>query len=185
LKKASTKRLYRLPTLERLVLDTDVNARVERYLSNLGFDVVFALRTGVDIRDDAAIVRWAKKNRRILVAHDKWADRKTKTRVFNAIIKYGGQAIQVRGGPSQHELSTVGRIIANREKWLSFFQDNDGICELSTEGCKTRTRAYITRQIRGVLKGFESGDRKVTSRKSRTGIKKPIPTEQLHFPEHP
>lgn len=172
-----------LPRLERLVLDADVNARVLRYLSAIGFDVVLASGTGINVRDDTGIVRWARRNRRILVAHDRWKDRKTKFKVFNEIHRNGGKAIQVRGGPQQHELSTVGKIIANRQKWLLFFKDNDGICEVSEQGCKSRSREYIVRQIRGVLRGFESQlPPKVTRRSRRRPISRPSPIEQQRLP---
>ena len=66
-----------LPRLERLVLDNDVNRQVQDYLKAVGFDVTLITQADVDVRDDVAILSWARSEGRFLLCHDKHRDRET------------------------------------------------------------------------------------------------------------
>ena len=117
----------RLPKLERLLLDTDVNVELEPLLEAVGFRTEFALRVEVDIRKDTAILRWARRHRRILVCHDKHKDRETQLELFPEIYRNGGKVIRIGGGPGQDIYTSPGKILLHRQKWLKWFQTNDGI----------------------------------------------------------
>lgn len=150
MKQAST-RHSKFKKLERLLLDTDVNANLIRYLRVVGFNVLFARKVKVNVRDDAAIVRWARRHKRILVCHDKYQNREHKIRVFNEIYKHGGHVIQVAGGSDQDILTSLGKILVNREEWTRFFAANDGVALLHRGGMKPMPRAYLIRQLQGIL----------------------------------
>ncbi len=152
MKKVSTKH-SKLPKLERLLLDTDVNANIIRYLRAIRFDVLFAVKVKVNTRDDGAIVEWARKHNRILVCHDKYKNREHKIRVFQEIYEHGGQVIQIAGGSDQNILTSLGKILANREEWVEFFKENDGVALLHRGGMKPMPRAYLIRQLQGILGG--------------------------------
>ena len=167
-----------MPKLERLLLDTDVNANIIRYLRAIRFDVLFAVKVKVDIRDDGAIVEWSRKHNRILVTHDKYKNRGHKIRVFQEIYEHGGHVIQIAGGPDQDVFTSLGKIIVNREEWVKFFNDNDGVAFLRKDGMKPMPRGYLIRQLQGTLGDDESviGDIPLKSpRRRKQRIPKTIP----------
>jgi len=152
LKEASRRRLpKRLPRLERLLVDADVNPNLTQYLRAVGFNVLFATKVKVNYRDDVAVVKWARRHNRIVVAHDKYRDKRTKIRVCQEVYEHGGRVIQIAGGPQQHPLTSVGKILTHRDDWVKFFQDNDGMVLVHQTGMTPKPRAYLFRQIQGQL----------------------------------
>lgn len=143
--------LQPLPRLERLLLDTDVNPNLARYLRAVGFNVLFAAKVKVNYRDDTKIIKWARNHSRIVVTHDKYKDRATKIRVCQEIYENGGQVIQVGRGQSQAPLASLGKILAHREDWVKFFQENDGMVLVHQTGMTLMPRAYLIRQIQSQL----------------------------------
>ena len=140
-----------LPRLERLLLDGDVNAYLERYLTTIGFDVLFATGVDVDIQDDTAVLKWARRHRRIMVCHDKFRDGQTRLRLFREVHDNGGQIIRIGGKPDQNPLTSLGKIIVHRQDWLDFFADNDGMVIVHMTGMKRMPRGYLLRQIQNVM----------------------------------
>ena len=143
--------LQPLPRLERLLIDTDVNPHLARYLRAVGFNVLFAAKVKVDYRDDIAIIKWARSHSRIVVTHDRYRDRATKIRACQEIYENGGQVIQVSRGQSQTPLTSLGKILAHREDWVKFFQENDGMVLVHQTGMTPMPRAYLIRQIQSQL----------------------------------
>lgn len=141
-----------LPELEHLLIDTDVKATISQYLEAVGFNVVFAGKVKVNYHDDCAIIKWARKHKRILVCHDRYKDNSTKIRVCHEIYKHGGHVIQISGSPAQHVLTSVGKVLLHREKWLEFFSNNDGIVLLKQGEMKPMPRSYLIQQIQGIFK---------------------------------
>lgn len=114
------------PELERVALDADVNGDVGDYLQAVGFDVVRANQSDVDVRSDLAVMRWARRENRFLLCHDKHRDRDTFLSLFREILERGGQIIRIGGTPSQHPLTSTGLILAHRYRWLPFFAEHSG-----------------------------------------------------------
>ncbi|MBI4294947.1 MAG: DUF5615 family PIN-like protein [Chloroflexi bacterium] len=148
MKEVSTKHSQKsLPRLERLLVDTDVKATIVPYLRAVGFRVLLATKVDVDVRQDVAVIRWAKQHNRIVVTHDKYKDRKTKIKVCQEIYEHGGHAIQIGGDGNQHPLTSLAKILLYRKDWLKFFQDNDGMVLVHQTGMKKFPRVYLIRQI--------------------------------------
>ena len=177
--RALTKPLPRqLPKLERLVLDTDVNAHLRGYLEAVGFDVLFALHVDVDIHDDTAIVIWARRHRRLFVTHDKFSDRQTRIKLHLEVYENGGQAIRIGGGPEQHPLTSLGKILVHRHKWVEFFKENDGIALVHETGLKLMPREYLYHQIQSRMIDSSIALRSQRRRKRAPRAPREPPSEQ-------
>jgi hypothetical protein len=78
-------------------------------------------------------VRWAKRNRYILVCHDGYKERFTRQDLYPELHNRGGQVIRVTTpkGRKQDPLTVVGKIIASRLEpsggWRTFFDEYQGI----------------------------------------------------------
>ena len=152
MRKASTKKRQFPPKLERLLLDADVNAYLGRYLESIGFDVLFAPKVTVNIRDDTAVLKWARRRRRILVCHDRFKDGQTRTKLFFEIFQNGGRVIRIGGGPQQSIQSSLGKILVQRRHWLDFFAEHEhGMVVVHEQGMRKLTREDLYRQLQGVL----------------------------------
>ncbi len=117
-----------LPRLERLLIDVDVRATALDYFRAVGFDAQLATRTQANIQSDRSLVAFARKYHRILVCHDKHKrPERHKLEVRKEIYQYGGQVIQISGDCEESEITSLGKVLANRHKWLDFFKANDGI----------------------------------------------------------
>ena len=178
---ASTGRRGFPPRLERLILDADVNALLVPYLEAVGFDVLFAPRIPeVNIHDDTAIVKWARRHHRFFVCHDKFNDKQTRLKLYFEVFENGGQIIQIHGGPQQHPIASLGKILVNREKWLGFFREyEDGIVRLSTHDARYYPPDKLHREIqRLVVDPIGALDRPRKARKRRFG---PVPPDQYRL----
>jgi len=113
--------------------------------------VLFAAKVKVDYRDDIAIIKWARSHGRIVVTHDRYKDRATKIRACQEIYENGGKVIQVSRGQNQAPLTSLGKILAHREDWVKFFQENDGMVLVYQTGMRLMPRAYLIRQIQSQL----------------------------------
>lgn len=88
--------------------------------------MLFAFRVGVDIHDDTAILRWARRHQCILVCHDKHRDSKTRLELFPEVYRNGGQILRIAGRPDQDPLVSVGKVLVHIEEWREFFAHSDG-----------------------------------------------------------
>ena len=176
--------MARLPRLERLLLDGDVSALVRPYLEAVGFDVLFATQVEVDIQDDTDILRWARRRRRIMVCHDKHRDRQTKYRLFREVYEHGGRIIRIGGGSDQPALTSAGKVIVYRDKWVEFFQENDGMVLVHETGMRKFGRSYFLRQYRKVLIDPTEALKATSRRRRQSSPRRPrqIPPEQQHLP---
>ncbi len=113
--------------------------------------MLFAGKVQVDYRNDIAIIKWARSHGRIVVTHDRYRDRATKIRACQEIYENGGQVIQVSRGQNQTPLTSLGKILAHREDWVKFFQENDGMVLVHQTGMTPMPREYLIRQIQSQL----------------------------------
>ena len=133
-----------LPELERVVLDADVRAEVGNYLTAVGFDVVLANRSAVDVQSDLAVLRWARSEKRFLLCHDKHRDRATFLPLLREILERGGRIIRIGGAPGQSPLTSTGLVLAHRAQWLPFFAEHaNGIALVHLSGCQLRPPAAL------------------------------------------
>ena len=146
------RRLPRLPPLERLLLDADVDVGIGPYLEAVGFRVQFALHVGANVRSDTAILRWAREHGHILVCHDKHTDKSTRLELYPELYEHGGKIIRISGNPSQNEITALGKILVHREEWRSWFADNDGVVIVASHQIICRDAHYLyTRHVQGTL----------------------------------
>ena len=128
-----------LPRLERLLLDTDLDVDIQPYLEAVGFQTQFALNISADHRSDVDLLRWTRTNDHILVCHDQHRDRTTRLELYPELKANGGRILRITGDSSQDVLTAVGKILVNREKWRSWFRENDGLVILKGDGVIYRT----------------------------------------------
>lgn len=143
-----------LPKLERLLIDADVKPTLLAYLKAVGFNMAWVREAKVNIHSDRALVAFARHYHRILVCHDRHKDMKKETRIQICLEIYekGGQVLQVAGSPGQPALTTLGKILIHREKWLDFFRYNDGIVTVSDAShIKPIPRADLIHQVQAML----------------------------------
>ena len=133
----------KLPKLERLLLDGDINAELEPLLMVVGFRTTWARQVNVNIRNDTSIVRWARRHRHIVLCHDKHKDRKTNQYLYPEIYHRGGKVIRIGGDSSQHPLTALGKLLAHREEWRAFFAQHDGIVTVH----RTQVRLQDSREL--------------------------------------
>lgn len=126
-----------VPRLERLLLDADVNVGLEPLLRAVGFRTEFAFRV-VNVRSDRDILQWARRHRYIYVCHDKFGDKQTRLEIYPEIFYHGGKVIQITGGPQQNLYVSLGKLLIHREKWVEWFQSNEGIVTLSMDKMRTQ-----------------------------------------------
>jgi hypothetical protein len=170
------------PELERLLLDGDVNAYLERYLTAIGFDVLFATRVDVDIHDDTAILKWARRRGRIMVCHDKFRDGQTRMSLFREVYENGGHIIRIGGRPDQPPLTSLGKITVHRQDWLDFFSENDGIVLVHMTGMTRMPREYLLRRYQSTLFDPSAVLRQPRRQTQATPRHKPSPDEQGELP---
>jgi len=186
LNKVSASQSQRLPRLGLLLVDADVNPLLLPYLRAVGFNVKFVHNVKVNVHDDPAIIRYARKHNRILICHDRYKDRKTRIRVFQEIYEHGGQAIQVSSGSGQDPLTSLGKILLHRNEWVEFFKENDGIVLVHATGMKRMPRSYLIRQLQRILGDNQSviGDIPKRSPRSSKGHRqaKTVANGQLTMP---
>ena len=164
-----------LPRLERLLLDADLDVDVEPYLDAVGFRTRFALHIDADERSDVALLRWARENDHILVCHDKFRDRSTRLELFPELNSNGGRILRITGDSSQDVLTTVGKILVNREKWRKWFNGNDGVVILKGDGVLYKPAEELYRMVQ---RHHEAGDpaQRIRDRKPARSGKRPTPT---------
>jgi hypothetical protein len=160
----------KLPKLERLLLDGDINAELEPLLRAVGFRTESAYRIDANIRSDTALIRWARRNRYIFVCHDRLRDRKTNQYVYPEIYHHGGKVIRIGGDPSQDPLTALGKVLLHREKWREFFAEHDGVAIVHGTGVHLKAASalytYVQREMKltkdpaGTLRKRKAGRRR-------------------------
>lgn len=173
-----------MPRLERLLLDTDVNVELEPLLQAVGFRTEFALRVGVDIRKDTAILRWARRHRYILVCHDKYRDKETQLELFPELYHNGGRIIRIGGKPGQDIYASLGKILLHRQEWIEWFKENDGIVTVH-QSMNKKPAHKLYQLVQGDMELVSDPAGTLRHRKRSTQLRKPRtkqpPLEQTRF----
>lgn len=173
----------RLPKLERLLLDCDINLELEPLLQAIGFRTESALRVGVNHRNDTEILKWARRHRCILLCHDRYRDKETKIELYPEVYRNGGKIIQICGGPEQHPLTSLGKILAHREEWLMFFKENSGVVALTKDSMKKKRArdlyTMVQREFKLQTDPEESLRQRARQRKSGKRKVKLSPSDQV------
>ena len=174
----------RLPPLEHLLLDTDVDVGIGPYLEAVGFRVRLALHEGVDVRSDTAILRWARQHGYILVCHDKHRDKSTRLELYPELYEHGGKIIRISGRPGQDEITALGKILVHREKWTSWFAENNGEVIVASHTIIYRNAHELyTTHVQGALltDPVETIRRSRPPRRRSTATRLKEPPEQSSF----
>ena len=158
-----------LPRLERLLLDADLDVSIRPYLEAVGFQTHFALHIEADERDDVALLRWARENDYILVCHDKHKDRSTRLELYPELKANGGRILRITGDSSQDVLTALGKIVANREKWRAWFEDNNGVVILKVDGVLYNSADKLYRMVERQLEASDPADRIRNRKPARVG----------------
>lgn len=169
-----------LPKLERLLLDADLDVEIRPYLDAVGFQTRFALEIDADERSDVALLRWARENNYILVCHDKFRDRTTRLELYPELNSNGGRILRITGDSSQDVITAAGKIIVNREKWLNWFEDNNGLVILKSDGVLYRRADELYQTVQRHHEAGDLADR-IRARKRTPSNKRPshkVSTEQ-------
>ena len=175
------------PRLERLLLDADVNVDLEPLLRAVGFRVEFAFRVA-NVRRDRDILRWARRHRSFYVCHDKFSDKQTRLEIYPEIYDHGGKVIQITGGPQQNVYTSLGKLLVHREKWVEWFQSNEGIVTLSMERMRTQDAQHLYTIVHGTMdlavdpEGTMQRRRIRKTRRRRVGRQTPV--EQRRLPDY-
>lgn len=141
----------RLPKLERLLLDCDINPELEPLLRAVGFRTEFVKNVGVNVRDDTEIIKWARRHRYILVCHDRHKDKRTQLQLFPELRRNGGKIIEIGGHTGQDLLTALGKILVHREEWMQFFKENDGIATVHRTEIRKKSAHELYKRVQGEL----------------------------------
>lgn len=176
----------RLPNLERLLLDADINIELEPLLKAVGFRPKFALHVGVNINSDTDLLRWARRHRRILVCHDKFKDRQTRLELYPELHRKGGKIIQIGGGPAQDPYKSLGKILLYREKWIEWFSEHDGIVIVHEQGMRKKDARQLYTIVQkemplAVTPVQTLRSRRAIHQRSKRSSRKQLPPEQQRF----
>ena len=171
-----------------MLLDVDIDPRVEPLLRGVGFWVRRADRVKVDIHDDVAILRWARRYGYILLSHDRHSDLPTRLVWRPEIALRGGQVIELRSDEHRNPYTTVGRLLASRVKWRAWFDEHvHGVVYVQERGITPRTQQELGRMAPNILPLTDQGGPREARQPAarRTRKKKAPPEAQFGFPEPP
>lgn len=99
----------------------------------LGFDVMDK-RKVEDTKwenDDVELLRWARRNKRILIGFDLYKGM-TGPRLDNELRRKGGRVITIAGGPNQPTSRALGKLLFHQETWEPFFRGGHGKVRIET-----------------------------------------------------
>lgn len=143
--------IRRLPKLERLLLDGDVDPELADYLNAVGFDVLLAPRGDPLIRDDVEVLRYARRRRRIVVCHDNHKGFESELELFPEMYHNGGRILRIAGDSSQSLLFALGKITLHYQEWSNWFKSNPqgGRVVVTKQKCITTTaEQFMKRHLR-------------------------------------
>ena len=148
----------------------------------MGFRAKFAPHVKVDIRNDTAILRWARRYGYILVCHDKHRDNKTRLELYTEVYRNGGKIIRMGGGTDQDPLVELGRILLHLDEWREFFAENDGMVVVGKTGAKLCPSHTLYTKVQAALDTERVTGRKVIKPSRQRKTRRPQePSAQMHL----
>lgn len=119
---------------------------VEVLLRAVGFRTESVLRIEeVDEGDDIAVLRYARRRRMIVLCFDMHENQPTKLAWNTEIVRRGGRAIQIDGGPGQSPDEAAGKVLMHYAQWSWQFREH-------LHGVATLTRAHSNFADKATLK---------------------------------
>ena len=107
------------------MLDGDIDPELADYLRAVGFDVLLAPRANPQvIENDVAVLRYARRRKRIVVCHDRHKDRESELELFPEIYNNGGYILRIGGDSSQSLLLALGKVTVHYDTWSTWFSVN-------------------------------------------------------------
>lgn len=168
-----------------MLLDGDIDPELADYLQAVGFDVQFAPRDNPTIiEDDVAVLRFARRRRRILVCHDQHGDRATQLRLFPELYHNGGRVLRIGGDSSQPLVGALGKVLAHHAEWSQWFMTNPhgGRATVHITKCVlTPADEFMARHLRRVYSGVEVPPLPPRRRGHRGPRPSDTPTEQMRL----
>ncbi len=171
-------------SLERLLVDSDIDPELVFLLRKVGFKATHASWHPSIPNDDTKYLVWGRKRGYILVNHDKHRDAKTMYSFYSEMYYRGGRVIRV-GKPGQPTLRLLGCILAQRHMWSAHFASGSGEASVHPSGCNfTPAHKLLERSSYTMRLPFEDPsiplkDRQPLARKSKVKHTKLPPKDQL------
>jgi hypothetical protein len=112
-------------------------------LNRVGFRAQSILALDIE-NNDVEALKWARRNRCILVCHDQHKDTQTRYAFHEEMYRRGGKVIRIGGEPGQDPLFALGKILAQRPAWQRHFEEHpSGQAIVHMGGCKFSTAALL------------------------------------------
>ena len=131
-----------LHSLERFLVDSDIDPELVFLLRKVGFKATHASWHKKIPNDDTKYLVWARKRDYILINHDKHRDAKTKYSFYSEMYYRGGRVIRV-GKPGQPTLRLLGCILAQRHIWSARFATDSGEAVVHPSGCNFKNAGEL------------------------------------------
>ena len=139
------------------MLDGDIDPELADYLRAVGFDVQLAPRDNPQvIENDVAVLRYARRRRRIVVCHDRHRDRESELELFPEIYNNAGRILRIGGDSSQSLLLALGKVTVHYNSWSTWFSSNPqgGRVVLHKDKCiPTTAEDFMERHLHRIYVG--------------------------------
>ena len=164
------------------MLDGDIDPELANYLRAVGFDVQLAPRDNPQvIENDVAVLRYARRRRRIVVCHDRHKDLESELQLFPEIYNNGGHILRIGGDSSQPLLLALGKITVHYDCWSKWFSSNPqgGRVAIYKDKCVPTTAAeFMKRHLRRIYVGHDVPPLPPIRRGRQGRRTYPVPIEQ-------
>ena len=164
------------------MLDGDIDPELANYLRAVGFDVQLAPRDNPQvIENDVAVLRYARRRRRIVVCHDRHKDLESEMQLFPEIYNNGGRILRIGGDSSQPLVLALGKVLVHYDKWSEWFRSNPQGGRVTVHSNKyttTTAEEFMERHLHRVYVGHDVPPLP-PRRRGRPGRRTyPVPIEQ-------
>lgn len=135
---------------------------VEPYLRAIGFQTKSVLVVAhLNVTNDVAILKYARRYGYILVCHDKHeperkkrgstdhssSGKPTPEAWFSELANKGGMVIEIEGGQQQPALEAVGKLMIHRSAWLEFFAETHGAVLVHANGMQRKNPERLLKEL--------------------------------------